>query len=83
MQFKKKFSSESHPQIKFEYGSVKQNILIACTGLALAPFSCLKWPIFKKIREDSMDFAQYFSCVFFVLGTFKEEMVSFEGFSVF
>ena len=37
--------SETHPQIKFEDGSVKQNILIACTGLALAHFFCLKWQI--------------------------------------
>ena len=35
-----KKNSESPHQTKFEDGSVKQNFLIACTGLALAPFSC-------------------------------------------
>ena len=40
--------SETASQIKFEGGSVKPNILLACTGLALVPFCCLKWPIFKK-----------------------------------
>ena len=44
----KKLSSETDPQIKFEDGSVKPNILIPCTGSTLAPFSCLKWPILKK-----------------------------------
>ena len=28
----KKMFSQTHPQIKFENGSVKQNILIVCTG---------------------------------------------------
>ena len=41
MQLKKKFS-ETLLRIKFEDGSVKQNILIECTILALAPFSYLK-----------------------------------------
>ena len=40
-----------------------------------------KMAIFKKIREDSMEVVQYFSCVF-VLEQFKEEMVIGEGFSV-
>ena len=44
----KKLFSETYPQIKFEDGSVKQNFLVVCTGLALAPFSGLKWPIKKK-----------------------------------
>ena len=52
--------SETHPQIKFQDWYVKQNILIACTVLALAPVSCLKWPIFKKIREDRTVFFLFF-----------------------
>ena len=68
--------SETHPQIKFEDGSVKQNILIACTGLAIAPFSCLKWLILKKIRKDYMDVVQYFTCVF----SFKGRSGEWRGF---
>ena len=37
----------------------------------------------KKIIEDSMDIVQNFFVCVFVLGHFKEEMVSVEGFSVF
>ena len=68
----KKLCSDTHPQIKLEDRSVKQNILIACTGLALALFSCLKWPILKKIMDDSMDVVQYFFLCVFILGQFKE-----------
>ena len=44
----KKFFSEAHLQIKYEDWSVSQNILVVCTGLAVAQFSCLKCPIKKK-----------------------------------
>ena len=55
---------ETYPKIKFEDGSVKQNILIACTGLALAPFSCLKWPIQKNQGRFHGRRTVYFLCVF-------------------
>ena len=68
--------------MKFEDGSVKQNILIPFTGLALALFSFLKWSFKKNQGRFHGRRTVFFLCVF-VLGNFKEEMVSFEGFSVF
>ena len=77
----KKLFSETPPQIKFGDGSVKQNILISCTCLALAPFSYLKWTSFFNQARFHGRHTVFFLCVF-VLGQFKEEMVSGEGFSV-
>ena len=45
------------------------------------PFGCLLWSIFINQRKDSMDVEQFFLVC--VLGQFKEEMVSGEGFSFF
>ena len=80
VQFKTLFT-ETHLQIKFGDGSVKQNILIACTGLALAPLTCLKWSIKKNQGRFHGRCTVFFLCVF-VLGHFKEEMGSGERFSV-
>ena len=70
--------------IKFEDESMKQNILIVCTGLTLAPL--FKMANVKNQRKDSMDVVhcttfRFFLCVL-VLGQFKDKMVSVECFSV-
>ena len=62
--------------------SVLKNILIACTGLVLAPFYCFKWPIYKKNQGRFHGRRTvFFLCVLF-LGQFKEEMMSGKDFSV-
>ena len=76
----KKLFSETRPQI-FEDESVKQNISIAYTGLALVPFSYLKWAIFKKNQGRFHGRRTVFFLCVFVLRQFKEkEMVSGEVF---
>ena len=53
-----------------------------CTGSALAPFPCLKWPIKKNQGRFHGRCTIFFLCIF-VLGQFKEKMMSVKGFSVF